>query len=62
MLGWSLCRAAVQKKRNGWATLLHKGKEKGGGGLGWLGNMAQEGFGKFERHFYFLFSFKFNSI
>jgi hypothetical protein len=32
----------VGKKRKEWAAGLHRGKDKGGGGLGRLGNMAQE--------------------
>jgi hypothetical protein len=47
--GWveCWCWAVVGKKRKEWVAGLYRGKEKGGGGLGWLGNMAQEGFGKF---------------
>jgi hypothetical protein len=41
--GWveCWCWAVVGKKRNEWAAGLHRGKEKVGGGLGRLGNMAQ---------------------
>jgi hypothetical protein len=41
------------KKRKERAAGLHRGKEKGGGGLGRMGNLAQEGFGKIVKTFLF---------
>jgi hypothetical protein len=41
------------KKRKERAAGLHRGKEKGGGGVGRQGNLAQEGFGKIVMTFLF---------
>jgi hypothetical protein len=45
--GLELVLGRSGEKRKEWVVGLHRGKEKKGGGLGRLGNMAQEGFGKF---------------
>jgi hypothetical protein len=48
---WPTGHAGMKMKER--AAGLHRGKGKGGGGLGRLGNLAQEGFRKIVKTFLF---------